>query len=114
MRKLSFAFALLLNTAFAQSATHSVVLTLTDTANPPGTLYTFYCAAGPCAAGSAFTKIANALNAKTYSDTTVTGGSTYCYYATAVNGNNESAPSPMVTANVPTLFAPSTIVVVIQ
>ena len=43
-----------------------------------------------------------------------TGGGTYCYYATAVNGNSESAPSPMVTASVPTLFAPSTVIIVIQ
>lgn len=114
MRNLTLAFVLLLNCLFAQSATHSVVLTITDTANPTGTLYSFYRAAGACAATSAFTKVAIALSSKTYSDTTVTGGSTYCYYATAVNGNNESAPSPMVTASVPTLFAPSTIVVVIQ
>lgn len=99
----------------AQTQTHSVTLIWTDTANPTtGTSYNVYRLAGACPATAptvsalgGFALLNSApLTTKTYMDTSVTGGTTYCYGVTAVSGTSQSAFSPTLPAAVPTLFAP--------
>jgi hypothetical protein len=89
----------------AQQTTHSVTLTWTDTLNPAGTTYNVYRATGLCRGTPAFAKIATALTAKTYADTTVIPGN-YCYAATATFNGAESVQSNTVNPSVPA-FAPS-------
>lgn len=100
MKRLLFLLAAPL---FAQT-THSVVLNWNDTANPAGTTYNVYRATGLCSGSPAFSKIATAVAAKTYTDGTPTPGN-YCYQVTATLNGAESAPSN--TANPTVLpFAP--------
>lgn len=79
--------------------THSVTLTWADTQNPAGTVYNVYRATGLCSGNPSFSKIATALAAKTFSDTTVQVGA-YCYYVTASLNNAESAPSVSAPATI--------------
>lgn len=93
--------------------THSVTLTWTDTLNPTtGTTYSVYRATGLCSGTPTFAKIATALTAKTYSDTTVQPGP-YCFEVTATFNGVESAPSNTVQPNVPA-FAPSGLAFTVQ
>jgi hypothetical protein len=94
-----FAIALFLVPAVAQ-ASHSVLLTWTDTLNPAtGTTYTVYRASGLCSGTPTFSKVATAVAVKTYTDSTVTPGN-YCYQITASFGGAESQPSNSVNPSV--------------
>lgn len=77
--------------------------------NPAGTGYNVYRAPGTCAAsGQTFTKLNPApLPGLTYADSSVINGTSYCYYATATFGAQESGPSQKATAIIP-LDAPPT------
>jgi len=88
---------------FAQEK-HGVYLTWSDPSNPPGTTYTLYRATGLCSGSPVFNKIATALTAKSYDDTTIIPGN-YCYVVTATFQGSESAYSNSVLAPIPT-FAP--------
>ena len=98
----------------AQTQSHYVTLTWTDTANPTGTQYNVYRLTGTCpvtpptlSSLEGFTVLnATPLTVLTYKDSAVTGGTSYCYFTTAVSGTNQSAPSNTVPGTVPTLFAP--------
>lgn len=85
--------------AFAQ---HSVSLAWgasPDAAGNPSLTYNVYRASGICPNGSpvGFTKVASAVNALSYTDSSVGAGS-YCYYVTAQLAGAESVPSNMVVA----------------
>ena len=97
----------------AQTTTHNVTLTWTDTLNPAtGTTYSVYRATGLCSGTPTFSKIATALTAKTYSDTTVTPGP-YCFAVTASFNGVESAMSNTVQPNVPA-FVPTGLAYTVQ
>jgi|SRR6185437_76950 len=81
--------------ADAQTTTHSVTLSWVDNSNPTGTTYNVYRASGLCSGSSVFSKLASAVAAFTYVDSTVTVGS-YCYQVTAVSNSVEGAPSNQV------------------
>ena len=98
--------------AFGQTTQHSVTLTWTDTLNPAGTTYSIYRATGLCSGAPTFSKLASAVSAKTYPDTTVTPGN-YCYQATATVNGMESAPSNSVLAPVPS-FPPTGLSLTVQ
>lgn len=97
-------------TLFAQ--THSATLIWSDTANPAGTTYNAYRLNGTCPSipptnTSGFTKLnTSPVTPKTYADTTVVGGATYCYVVTAANATSESGPSAPAQAPIPSLFVP--------
>jgi hypothetical protein len=97
--------------AWAQAA-HKVTLTWQDLLNPAGTTYSIYRATGLCSGTPAFSKIASALTAKTYDDTTVQPGN-YCYVGTATLNGMESAQSNTALAPVPS-FAPTGLQVTVQ
>lgn len=92
--------------------THKVTLTWQDTLNPAGTTYSVYRATGLCSGTPTFSKIASALTAKTYDDTTVQPGP-YCFMVTATFNGMESAPSNSAPAQVPS-FAPTALSVQVQ
>lgn len=104
MRKIFFVFALIATFAMpaaAQATTHAATLTWQDTLNPAtGTTYSVYRAPGLCSGSPVFAKIATAVAAKTYVDSTVTPGN-YCYAVTATVGGVESAQSTPGAAAVP-------------
>lgn len=123
MRQLITSFALLSCLTLglkAQSQTHEAVLTWTDTANPAGTTYDVYQATGACPSSGLGTLTFSLLNTvpltvKTYTNTSVTGGTTYCWYVTAVNSTGlQSAPSSTVGATIPATFPPGTPTVSVQ
>lgn len=89
----------------AQAANHSVTLTWVDASNPTGTTYSVYRATGLCSGTPVFSKLASAITAKTYPDTTVTPGN-YCYVVTANFQGAESAQSNTVSPAVQP-FAPT-------
>lgn len=97
--------------AAAQSQ-HSVTLTWSDTTNPSGTTYNVYRAQGLCSGTPTFSKLAAAVPAKTYLDSTVTPGN-YCYEVTATANGMESAPSNTALAPVPS-FSPQNLSVTVQ
>lgn len=109
--RLSISILVLLGSAFAQ-ATHSVTLSWSDTSNPAGTTYTVYRATGLCSGTPTFSKIATAITAKTYQDTSVTPGN-YCYQVTATFNGAESVPSNSVNPSVPA-FAPTGLSAIVQ
>lgn len=84
-----------------------IILTWTDTNNPPATTYTVYRSTGLCSGAPVFSKLATGVTIKTYTDDTVTPGN-YCYQVTATLNSMESAPSPTVNPAV-TPFPPSTV-----
>lgn len=98
---IAFVFSVL---GLAQT-THTVTLTWADTLNPAGTTYSVYRAPGLCSGTPVFSKIATAVTAKTYADTTVQPGN-YCYAVTATFNSVESAQSNTVQPAVPA-FAPT-------
>jgi hypothetical protein len=105
-------FLLLTASAFAQS--HNVTLTWTDTVNPTGTTYNAWRQTGTCpttapTTTTGFTQLnSSAISLKSYSDTTVTGGTTYCYIITALGTTgSQSAPSNDAQAIVPGAFPPT-------
>jgi hypothetical protein len=101
---LAFVFLFLVSAGLAQ-ASHSVAVTYT---NSPDALSTsvvtvdIWRAAGNCPA-TGFTKIASALagGAGTYTDSTVAGKATYCYYAVWTVDGAVSPPSTQVPVSVP-------------
>lgn len=103
---------LILTCSLIGQTTHSVTLSWTDTLNPTGTTYNVYRATGLCSGTPTFSKLATAISAKTYQDTTVTPGN-YCYQVTATYNSVESAPSNSALAPVPS-FAPTQLIVVVQ
>ena len=106
--------ALLMLCAFAALAqtAHSATLTWADTLNPPATTYSVYRATGLCSGTPTYAKIATALTAKTYEDTTVQPGN-YCYTVTASYNGMESAPSNTAGAPVPS-FPPASLNVTVK
>lgn len=95
----------------ALGQTHHVDLTITDTVNPPTTMYNYYRHDGACPTlppidMATFTKLNPVPTVKTYYDATVTGGLTYCYVATAWDGASESEPSAPAEVIVPP-YAPN-------
>jgi hypothetical protein len=96
----------------AQTTTHKVVLTWTDTLNPTGTTYTVLRATGLCSGTPAFSTLASGITVLTYTDTTVTPGN-YCYEVEASVGGVLSPPSNTALAPVPA-FAPQTLSVTVQ
>lgn len=96
----------------AQTPQHSVTLNWVDTSNPSGTTYSVYRSVGLCSGTPSFSKLASAVTAKTYIDSTVTPGN-YCYEVTAVFQSVESAPSNTALAPVPT-FPPANLSVTVQ
>lgn len=108
-------FVLLVFSAILAKAqtTHSATLTWTDTLNPAtGTTYNIYRATGLCSGTPTFSKLASAVAAKTYADSTVTPGN-YCYEVTATVNGVESAPSNTALATVPA-FAPTSLTITVQ
>lgn len=96
----------------AQTPTHQVTLTWTDSANPAGTSYSVYRFSGTCA-NPQFVSIASGVAIKTYVDANIAPG-TYCYTVTAVNAGSESAPATPVLASVPSTFPPGKILIIVQ
>ena len=86
---------------------HTVTLNWQDALNPAGTTYSVYRANGLCSGTPTFSKIATAVTAKTYQDTTVQPGN-YCYAVTATFNAVESAQSNTTQPAVPA-FAPTTL-----
>lgn len=93
-------------------APHSVTPTWSDISNPAGTTYSIYRATGLCSGTPTFAKIATAVAAKTYQDTTVSPGP-YCFSVTATFQGVESAQSNSALANVPA-FATTSLSVAVQ
>lgn len=117
-------FCLLILTALsliAQTLTHSVTLTWVNPAqNPTGTTTSLYRLTGTCPASppvtsppSGFTQLTTGLTTSTYTDSSVAGGTTYCYVAVAVSGSSLSAPSNTATGAVPATFPPQTLQVTV-
>lgn len=104
--------------AMAQTASHSVTITITDNNNPAGTGYNVYRAMGACvvppsgstAAPLLGPPIASDIGTKSYVDSPVAVGNSYCYAVTAVINGTESPQSNQVTV-MATPFAPSITVV---
>jgi len=96
---------------FAQTSARQVVLTWEDTQNPAGTTYSIYRSNGVCANATNFTRIANNIALKTYTDTANPGQ--YCYYATATLNSVESDASTTAEAKVKP-FPPKTLTVTVQ
>jgi hypothetical protein len=96
---------------FARAATavsHSVVLTWVASPDT-GVTYNVFRLVGSCPASGTvgFTQLnTTPITVLTYTDTAVTVGNSYCYYATAVLGGFESVPSNL--APVVILPAPPT------
>lgn len=96
-------------------AIHSISFSwINGPGNPAGTTVTIFRLTGVCPAtvtqtGSTptgFTLIAGGLAGNSYTDSTVAGGTTYCYVGESVNGSSQSAPSNTLTDVVPSLFPP--------
>ena len=98
-------------TALAVNA-KDVVLTWTDTLNPPTTTYSVYRAQGLCSGSPVFSKVANGVTTKNYTDAAVPVGN-YCYQVTATFSGLESGPSNQAAATVPPA-APTTLSIVVQ
>jgi len=105
-------FLLLALPLLAQSATHTVTLTWTDTSNPAATTYSVYRATGLCSGTPTFSKLATGVAVKTYVDSTISPGN-YCYQVTATFAGIESAPSPTALAPVPS-WPPQQLQVAVQ
>jgi len=93
---------------YAQTYPHSATLTWVDDANPQGTVYNVYRAPGLCIDPPRLSKIADAVSAKTYTDTTVFAGTTYCYAVRSFYNNLESGNSSLVVASIPQDVVPPT------
>lgn len=115
MKKILLLLFLVCGIAFAQTPTHSATLTWTDTVNPSGTTYDVYRATAACPTGGVIGTLtytllnSTPLSVMTYTDTTVTAATTYCYYLTAVGTTGlQSAPSGTVQGTIPSTFPPGT------
>jgi hypothetical protein len=101
MKKIIILILLFVPSLTTAQTTHSVTLKWVDTLNPlSGTTYNVYRATGLCSGTPVFSKIATALTALTYSDTTVTPGN-YCYTVTASVNGVESSQAVGVNPAVP-------------
>ena len=105
--------------SLAQATPHSVALSWTassDAAANPTLTYNVYRAPSACSASSSFTKLNTAaITAVTYTDSTVTVGSIYCYSVTAVLNSSESAKTAaQVSSTAIPVAGPTTIVIVIN
>lgn len=105
-------FFILASLSYAQTDTHAATLTWQDSRNPTGTTYNVYRADGLCSGTPSWSKIASAVTAKTYEDTTVQPGN-YCYTVTAVLNGMESAQSNWALAPVPS-FPPQQLGVTVK
>lgn len=86
-------FVALVSAAVAQTPSHSITITWTDTSNPAtGTTYTIQKAAAPCTPAPTFAVLTSGLTAKTFQDTAVAPG-TYCYQVSAVVSGVSSGPA---------------------
>lgn len=92
--------------AMAQAATHSATLAWTDSTNPATTTYNVYRSGGACPANSP-NKLTN-VTAKTYTDTAVMAGATYCYFVRAMYSGSESGDSNHAQALIPVDAVPPT------
>lgn len=90
----------------AQAATHSVQLNWTDNTNPATTTWNVYRSPNACPMSSP-TKLTN-VNVKTYTDTAVVSGATYCYTVRAMYSGSESVDSNTAQALVPVDAVPPT------
>jgi len=78
----------------------AILLTWTDTTNPPATTYYVYRAPGGCGDGTPFEKMTKAPQAtKSFRDDPPAG--TYCYQVTAIVDGVESDPSPKISVQKP-------------
>ncbi len=92
--------------------THTAMLTWVDALNPVGATYSVYRAPGLCSGSPVFAKLATAVAALTYTDTSVAPGN-YCFQISATAGGVESAPSNQAAAAVPS-FAPTALQVTVK
>lgn len=79
------------------TATTASSVSLSWTASATATQYQVQRAAGACSAGGAFSQVGTAT-ATTFTNSGLTGGTTYCYRVTASNTTGTSGPSATVTA----------------
>jgi hypothetical protein len=79
-------------------APHFTTLTWNDTQT--NVSWNVYKGIGSCASNPSFTKIANVAN-KTHRDDNVISKQTACYYVTAFDGKQESAPSSKAEGTTP-------------
>lgn len=97
------AFLLLAIASALQAQTATVVLTWEDARNPAGTAYNVYRADGLCFGAPVFSRIAQGVTEKAYSDPRPPGD--YCYVVTATANAKESVASntahAMISASVP-------------
>jgi hypothetical protein len=100
MKRLALLVLLLASSAVAQTS-HKVTLTATSpdlSASNPGTVV-FYRASGQCPAsgiptgGTALSSSMAFPGTASYTDSTVAGGNTYCYYAIGTSQGGSSANS---------------------
>lgn len=111
MKKALLLLFLVIGSSLAQTLTHSVTLTWTDTNNPVGTTYNVKRAIGLCTGTPTFATLATAITTKTYTDSTVTPGN-YCYTVTATFSGAESVNSNLVNPSVPSF--PVTVTYTVQ
>lgn len=96
----------------ANAPVHYTDLTWQDLINPAGTVYTIYKAPVRCADATSaqFVRIAANISSGpaglAYRDYAVVAGQSVCYYVTAGDGMQESAPSPKADAITPTVLKP--------
>ena len=95
----------------AQAATHSVQLNWTDTVNPATTTWNVYRYSGACPMSNP-TKLTN-VAVKTYTDTAVMAGATYCYTVRAMYSGSESMDSNTAQALIPVDAVPPTSLTVV-
>ena len=97
-----------------------MTLSWVDTQNPSATTYNAWRASGVCpttapTTTAGFTQLnATAITTKTYADSAVSAGNTYCYIVTAVSVNGQSAPSNAAGGAIPAAFPPTMLTVVVQ
>ncbi len=106
------ALTILVSVSVAEK-THTATVVWTDPDNPSGAAtYSVYRATGLCSGSPTFSKVATALTALSYVDSSVTVG-TYCFQITATQSNVESAASPSGSGTVQP-FPPQTVVVTVN
>jgi hypothetical protein len=91
---------LVLNTTAPPAPAHKVVLNWTASAN--ASTYKAYRASGSVCSSGTFSVMQSGIMTTSWTDTTVTAGSTYSYVVTALNIYGESPHSNCMVATVPT------------